>query len=123
MSDDAKTTDPAADGAQKIGFGDIWNECDDQRRRYGIWRDHFAAEAVAALAETPPRSDYARRCRQLSADRARLVETYDTMARLIERVRDDAEILDRLRIIASAEARRAEFEKVGAGGDEVAADD
>jgi hypothetical protein len=121
MSDD-KTPDPAAGGAAKIGFQDIWNECDNQRRRYGIWRDHFAAEASAA-ASHGDRAEYVGRLTDLARDRGRLADTYDTMARLIERMRDDPEILDRLRLIAKAEARRGEFEKAEAAGDEAAADE
>jgi hypothetical protein len=120
---DITTPDPTADGGpRKVGFQDLWNECDNQRRRYGIWRDHFAAEADAA-ASHGDRAEYVGRLTDLARDRGRLADTYDTMARLIERVRDDSEILDRLRLIANAEARRAEFEKSESAGDEVAADE
>ena len=114
---DITTPDPAADGGpRKVGFQDLWNECDNQRRRYSIWRDHFAAEGIRGDGA------YATELKALTAERGRLVDVYDTLARLIERVRDDSEILARLREIAADEARKAEAEKADAG-DEVVADE
>jgi hypothetical protein len=97
---------PAAEGVpQKVSFADIWIEADNQRRRYEIWRDHFAAEALAPDESAVP--DYARRCNEIAADRGRLVEIYETIIRLIEGVRDDAVILERLAATRSAKEAAA----------------
>jgi hypothetical protein len=91
---------PAAEGVpQKVSFADIWIEADNQRRR------HFAAEALAPDESAAP--DYARRCNEIAADRGRLVEIYETIIRLIEGVRDDAVILERLAATRSAKEAAA----------------
>jgi hypothetical protein len=107
---------PATPARAAPNFGEVWAECDNQRTRYTIYRDLLLAEAAAAIDPAE-----AANCIAASLTRARLVEIYDVLMRLIEGVRDDGVILNRLAAVRQAKEAAA-IEAAGGDDDVVSAD-
>jgi len=74
--------------APRVNFVDLRAEIDNQKSRYEAWRRRNAAENPSC--HTLPTLD-------------RYVEIYSALDLLIARVSGDADILDRLRVIADRE--------------------
>ena len=111
---------PPVEGATletRVSFGDMLTLAETEAARVAIWRDDFFK---AAGEEADP----VKRERLLVAgrDRARLVATYETIAKTIERVRGDGLLKARLREIAELEAAEAANTAGLAVGDEAARD-